>query len=103
MKLEAKNGTLRIAIRSTEDQDTWVLEGRLAGRVVDELSASWKRAIGEEPGRKRVVDLVGVTCVDEPGEQALRQMTMDNAQFVVRGVYMKSLLESLSEHCRRER
>jgi ABC-type transporter Mla MlaB component len=103
MKLEAKNGTLRIAIRSTENQDTWVLEGRLAGRVVDELAASWKRAISEEPGRQRVVDLVGVTFVDEHGEQALLTMTMDNAQFVVRGVYMKSLLESLSEHCRRER
>jgi ABC-type transporter Mla MlaB component len=103
MKLEAKNGTLRIAIRSTENQDTWVLEGRLAGQVVDELSVSWKRAITEEPGRKRVVDLVGVTCVDEPGEQALLQMTLDNAQFVVRGVYMKSLIESLNEHSRRER
>jgi hypothetical protein len=31
MKFEAKNAVLRIAIRSTEDQDTWILEGRLAG------------------------------------------------------------------------
>ena len=45
MKFETKNAVLRIAIRSTEDQDTWILEGRLAGEVVDELTASWKRSI----------------------------------------------------------
>jgi hypothetical protein len=101
MKPEGKNAIFRIAIRSTEDQDTWIVEGRLAGVVVDELTASWKRAISEEPRRKRVVDLVGVTCVDEEGEQALLQMTIDNARFVVRGVYMKSLIESLSKHCTR--
>jgi hypothetical protein len=102
MKLESKNGLLRIAIRSTEDQDTWILEGRLAGRVVNELTTSWKRAVSEEPERRRVVDLVGVTFVDEHGERALGEMTSDNAQFVARGVYMKSLLESLSQHCTRE-
>ena len=102
MKLEAKNAILRIAIRSTEDQDTWTLEGRLAGRAVAELSTSWKRAIGEEPRRNRVVDLVGVTFVDEHGERALLEMTIDNAKFVVRGVYMKSLLDSLNTQCTRE-
>jgi anti-anti-sigma regulatory factor len=98
MKPECKNAMLRIAIRSAEDQDTWILEGRLAGLVVEELTASWDRAVNEEPCRKRVVDLVGVTFVDEQGEQALLQMTVDNAQFVVRGVYMKSLIESISQH-----
>jgi ABC-type transporter Mla MlaB component len=96
MKLETRNAIFRIAIRSTENQDTWILEGRLAGRVVDELRASWKRAVNEEPGRERAVDLVGVTFVDEYGEQALLEMMMDNADFVVRGVYMKTLLKSLS-------
>ena len=43
MKLEAKNCMLRIAIRSTQDQDTWILEGRLAGQVVNELTASWRQ------------------------------------------------------------
>jgi len=102
MKFEAKNAVLRIAIRSAEDQDTWILEGRLAGQVVDELTACWKRVVSEEPRRKRVVDLVGVTFVDERGEQALLGMKIDNAEFAVRGVYMKSLLANLSRHCARE-
>ena len=93
---------LRIAIRSTEDQDTWILEGRLAGQVVEELTASWKRAVSEEPRRKRVVDLVGVTLVDQYGEQALLAMKIHNAEFALHGVYMKSLLASLGQHCTRE-
>lgn len=93
---------LRIAIRSTEDQDTWILEGRLAGQVVDELMTSWKRAVSEEPRRKRLVDLLGVTFVDEHGERALLHMKIDDADFAVRGVYMKSLLASLSRQCTRE-
>jgi hypothetical protein len=102
MKCEVKNALLRIAIRSTEHQDTWMLEGRLAGQVVDELTTSWRRAIGEEPGRLRVVDLVNVTFVDERGERALLEMMTAGAQFVARGVYMKSLLQSLGQHSTRE-
>jgi anti-anti-sigma regulatory factor len=102
MKFEAKNAVLRIAIRSTEDQDTWILEGRLAGQVVDELTASWRREVIEEPRRKRVVDLLDVTFVDEYGERALLEMKLDHAQFVVRGVYMKSLLANLGQRCTRE-
>jgi ABC-type transporter Mla MlaB component len=102
MKLEPKNSIFRFGIHISDDKHTWVLEGRLAGEVVDELRASWKRAVTEEPQRKRVVDLAGVTCVDEYGEQALLEMKFDNAQFAVRGVYMKSLLASLSGQGARE-
>jgi ABC-type transporter Mla MlaB component len=101
MKLEAKNCMLRIAIRSTQDQDTWILEGRLAGQVVNELTASWRQR-QERGSRKSVVNLVDVTSVDERGEQALMAMMIDGAEFVVRGVYTKGLLESLSERCKRE-
>ena len=101
MKLEAKNCMLRIAIRSTQDQDIWILEGRLAGQVVNELTASWRQR-RDRGSRKSVVNLVDVTSVDERGEQALMAMMMDGAEFVVRGVYTKGLLENLSERCKRE-
>jgi ABC-type transporter Mla MlaB component len=102
MNLETRNSLLRIAIRSTQDQDTWILEGRLAGQVVDELTTSWKQSLCEEPERKRVVDLMGVSFVDERGEQALLEMMTEGAHFVARGVYLKSLLQSLSQRCIRE-
>ena len=80
MKLEAKNAMLRIAIRSVEDEDTWILEGRLAGQVVDELTDAWRKARSERRGRKSVVDLVGVTFVDERGERALMEMMVGGGQ-----------------------
>ena len=102
MNLETKNALLRIAIRSTQDQDTWILEGRLAGQVVDELTTSWRRSLSREPQRERVVDLIGVSFVDERGERALLEMISAGAQFFARGVYMKSLLQSLNQRCIRE-
>ena len=102
MKPEGRNTRLRIAVCSDEEQDTWTLEGRLAGQIVDELTASWKRAISEQPERRRVVDLVGVTFIDERGEHALMEMMVGGARFVVRGVYTKTLLESLRQSCTRE-
>jgi hypothetical protein len=102
MKLEARNAMLRIAIRSTEDEDTWILEGRLAGQVMDKLSDAWKKTRGERHVRKSVVDLVDVTFVDERRERALAELMADGAEFVVRGVYTKSLLQSLSHRWKRE-
>ena len=97
MKLEARNAMLRIAIRSSQHEDIWVLQGRLAGEVVDELISAWKEKRAERTGRTPVVDLVDVTFIDERGERALMQMMIEGAQFVVRGVYTRGLLENLKE------
>jgi anti-anti-sigma regulatory factor len=102
MKLEAKNAMLRIAVQRMQDVDTWILEGRIAGRTADELSASWKKTHNERIGRKCVIDLVDVTSVDELGERALMEMMAEGAQFVIRGVYTRSLVENLTERSKRE-
>jgi hypothetical protein len=49
-----------------------------------------------------VVDLVGVTFVDERGETALAEMMADGAKFVVRGLYTRTLVESLRERAKQE-
>ena len=102
MKIEAKNAMFRMAIRSTDDADTWILEGRLAGQVVDELTDAWRKTRGERRGRKSVVDLVGLTFVDERGETALAEMMADGAKFVVRGLYTRTLVESLRDRAKQE-
>ena len=102
MKIEAKNAMLRIDIRSTDDEDTWILEGRLAGQVVDELTDAWRKTRAERCRRKSVIDLVCVTFVDERGETALAEMMADGARFVVRGLYTRTLVESLRERAKQE-
>jgi ABC-type transporter Mla MlaB component len=101
MKVETRNALLRIAINRLPASDTWVLEGQLAGKTADELRAVWRRNRNEQPGRKTIVDVVDVTSVDERGEQALMELINAGAEFVARGVYTKSLLENLSERCRK--
>jgi anti-anti-sigma regulatory factor len=102
MKLGTKNAVLRIAIRRTEDVDTWILQGRLAGQAVAELTTAWQMRRGESGVRKTVVDLMDLTFVDELGERALMAMMVDGAKFVVRGLYTRTLVESLKEGCKLE-
>ena len=101
MNLE-KKAMFRVAIQSTPDVDTWILQGRLAGPIVDELTMSWKNTRGDRRGRHCVIDLVDITSVDTEGEIALMEMMREGAQFVVRGVYTKVLLENLRERYKRE-
>jgi hypothetical protein len=102
MKLENKNPLLRIIVKREPGLHTWVLQGRLAGRSVDELTATWNASRGERVGCKCVVDLVDVTSVDEAGEQALLGLMTEGAEFVAQGFYTKTLLESLRERCKQK-
>lgn len=102
MRLTTKNATLRIATQSTENVDTWILQGSLCGPMVDELAATWQGTRATRAGRECVIDMVDLTGIDERGEAQLTQMMKEGARFVVRGVYSRSLLDSLSERCRQE-
>jgi hypothetical protein len=102
MKLENKNPLLRIVVNREPGVHTWVLQGRLAGRSVDELTATWSASRGERVGCRCVIDLVDVTSVDEAGEQALLAIMNEGAAFIAQGFYTKTLLESLRERCKTE-
>ena len=49
----------------------------------------------KNPLLSRVVDLCGVVLIDRRGEEVLRKMLCQEAEFIVRGVYTKRLLEQL--------
>jgi hypothetical protein len=86
-----------LRITMTEDQQRWVLQGRLTASLLEELKASWRANRDRRPALKRVVDLDEVTCIDKDGEQVLLMMIADGARFVASGLYTKHLLESLSK------
>jgi hypothetical protein len=102
MKLENKNPLLRIVVNREPGVHTWVLQGRLAGRSVDELAATWNASRDERVGCRCVVDLVDVTSVGEGGEEALLAIMSEGAEFIAQGFYTKTLLESLRERCKQE-
>jgi len=72
-----------------------VLQGRLTGAFLEELTANWHANRNSPSSRDLVVDLNQVTGIDKDGEQVLLMMIKDGAKFVATGIYTKHLLESL--------
>lgn len=86
---------LRTMITDTPFAQKWVLQGRLCGQWAVDFKQRWDETRHERRGRKCVVNLEDVTCVDEAGEAALRQIVTEGCEVVASRAYMKSVLESL--------
>jgi hypothetical protein len=78
----------RGVLRITSTDTTLVLEGQLAGPFAEELESSWD-------GAKCVVDLTGVTFVDEAGARVLCAMKKAGVRFIAGGVDTKQILAGL--------
>lgn len=72
-------------LRITSTETTLVLEGQLAGPFAEELKSSWD-------GSKCVVDLTGVTFVDEEGARVLCAMKKAGVRFIAGGVDTQQIL-----------
>ncbi|MCU1251466.1 MAG: hypothetical protein JWQ49_4495 [Edaphobacter sp.] len=88
---------LRITVTEGASEQLWVLQGRLTGCSVEELTANWRVNRKDRPTTQScIVDLNEITSIDKGGEQVLLMMIRDGAKFVATGVYTKHLLQSLS-------
>jgi hypothetical protein len=97
-EFQGTSNMLRITVTENESEQRWVLQGRLTGSFLEELTASWCATRDRPPTQSRTVDLNEVTCIDKDGEQVLLMMIRDGAKFVASGLYTKHLLESLSKN-----
>lgn len=85
---------LRITTRHTALETTFVVEGKLAGRCVDELEKCW-RAAADESQTSILIDLSGVTFIDTCGKQLLALIYKTGATFVTAGLIAKSVVEEI--------
>jgi hypothetical protein len=85
---------LKITRDSDAEKQRWMVCGGLSGPWVAELRSAWAQA-RTGPNKKYVVDLTDVVSIDESGEDLLREMQADGAQFVTRGVCMNHILAHL--------
>jgi anti-anti-sigma regulatory factor len=83
-------------ITETPFEQTWVLQGKLAGQWAIDLKRQWLETKNARQGRKCVVDLEDVTCVDVEGEKVLKQILSEGVRVVVSRAYMKHVIESLN-------
>ena len=86
---------LRTMITDTPFEQRWVVQGRLRGQWALDLQRQWEETRNARQGRRCVVDLEDVTCVDSIGESVLLQMVTDGSQVVASRAYMKHVLQSL--------
>ena len=84
---------LKITRSETPVEEKWILQGRLVGLWVIELRRSWKKTHRIDNNRTCVVDLNDVTFIDKKGENLLRAMSKEGAQFLATGIYIKHVLQ----------
>lgn len=86
---------LRTMITETPFEQTWVLQGKLTGPWAIDLKRQWTETKNARQGRKCVVNLEDVTCVDVEGEKLLKQILGEDVRVIVSRAYMKHVIESL--------
>jgi hypothetical protein len=88
---------IRITCQSDSARTRLLLEGKLAGVCVDELDKCWHAA--PEKWATLLVDLTGVSFIDDRGKQLLKAMHDNGATFVSTNLMTRCFLEELSTDC----
>jgi len=71
-----------------------ILEGRLAGPWVEELSSYWRQIAGNQQSGV-VLDLTGVTFIDACGKELLAKLWRQGAEFRAVGCLTRCVVEEI--------
>lgn len=85
---------LKITSYRTGDSTRLMLEGRLAGPWVGELERVWRDSKGSSTG-SLVVDLTGVTYIEQEGKGLLSRMWLDGAELLAAGCCSRSIVADI--------
>jgi hypothetical protein len=91
---------LRLTKIETPTEQRLILEGRLTGPWVADVCANWEELRHAHPERNFVVDLRGITRIDQDGENALALMQREGAKFLATGLRVKHMVEDLETKAR---
>jgi anti-anti-sigma regulatory factor len=88
---------LRITVQEDACCLTFQLEGRLAGRWVQELKECWQRTAATQQKRVVRVDLAGVTFVDAEGQACLVALHGQGAELVAVDCLTKAVVDEITQ------
>ena len=88
---------LRISVLNEHDVTRFKLEGKLAHEWVDEAEKAWATLTALNGKRKLIVDLFGVSFVDDFGWQLLAQMRQAGAELQGSGPLISALIEEIED------
>jgi hypothetical protein len=86
---------LRITIHQGPKITTLILEGRLAGPWVKEVERAWTAIAGKDNRRHHVVDLTGVTYVEEEGKTLLKTILEQKGELRAGDVMTQAIIEEI--------
>lgn len=86
---------LRITTHTEPEVITLELEGRLAGPWVEELKCCWESLAPRQQSRL-LVDLTGVTFIDEEGKALLARLWRRGAELRAAGCLTKCIIEEIT-------
>jgi len=92
----------RITVHEDAHCRTFQLEGRLAGRWVQELEECWQRAAATQQKPIVRVDLTGVTFVDTEGQSCLVALHHQGAELVAADCLTKAIVAEIAETRRQD-
>lgn len=72
------------------------IEGRLAGSDVNNVQVYWQTITAARQHSSILIDLTGVTFVDEAGKKLLAEMNRHGDKFVAGGLLTKAIIEEVS-------
>lgn len=88
---------MKAQVREGDDQVTLQVCGRLTAEGwVGELQKCWDSARLEYKDRPIVVDLRGVTFIDQAGETLLQTMHRDGATFLAAGLMIQEVVKKIT-------
>ena len=86
---------LRVTVRDDEQGAAFKLEGKLAQEWVAEAEKAWSDFSGLTHRERVVVDLCGVSFVDDAGRELLARMHASGAKLVGTGPMTNALIEEI--------
>jgi len=88
---------MKIQVQELDDQLILLVEGKLYGAYVPELESCWRNARSKRPGRRIVLDLKNITCIDRAGRYLLQLMHSDGVVFQRAGLAVQDILEQVGQ------
>jgi hypothetical protein len=91
---------LKITTHRSDDSTRITLEGRLVGPWIEELERCWREAEQTAAGRRLILDLTGVTFVEQEGKALLTRIYQAGAELIASGCCMRSIVEDAKTRVR---
>ena len=93
---QEKEAMLRITTETKRGKTILMVEGRIAGQSVATIEQCWRELYAASPKQKYIVNLCGVSFIDNSGKILLREMHRVGAELQAEGCLNQAIVDEIS-------